>query len=150
MPLNFEIKGENETRSCIAFTFGIDGQKFESPKIDIQMAIAEGWMNKTGSKWKTMPDLMLRYRAAAFFGRLYCPELLMGMQSEDEIIDVYSKPIKIDKVEERIEMMLNDCQTIEDINQFQEMLITEKHILTAEQNELFSNKIKEVANGKSK
>lgn len=55
----------------------------------------------------------------------------------------------IDKVEQRIEMMLNDCKTITDINQFQEMLITEKHILTPEQNEMFSNKIKEVSNGKN-
>lgn len=33
---------------------------------------------------------MLRYRAAAFFGRLHCPEILMGMQSQDEVIDTYT------------------------------------------------------------
>lgn len=88
MPLNFVLTGQGEERSCIAFTTGVDGQRYESPAVDIKMAIAEGWVGKTGSKWKTMPELMLRYRAAAFFGRLYCPELLMGMQSEDEVIDV--------------------------------------------------------------
>lgn len=100
MPLNFDIKGEGETRSCVAYTTGIDGMRYESPEVNIKMAIAEGWMGKPGSKWKTMPDLMLRYRAAAFFGRLYCPELLMGMQSEDEVIDVY-KPDKIEVSELR-------------------------------------------------
>jgi len=30
----------------------------------------------------------LRYRAATFFGRLYAPEILLGMQSKEEIIDV--------------------------------------------------------------
>lgn len=110
MPLNFELKGEGLTRSCIAFTTGIDGQRFESPVVDMAMAAAEGWVNKAGSKWKTMPELMLRYRAAAFFGRLYCPELLMGMQSEDEVIDVTSQVAPADKVAERIKLMLNNCK----------------------------------------
>ena len=35
-----------------------------------------------------MPDLMLRYRAATFFGRLYAPDLLMGMQTADESMDI--------------------------------------------------------------
>jgi hypothetical protein len=52
------------------------------------MAIDEGWVNKDGSKWKTMPDLMLRYRAAAFFARTECPEVLMGFHTADEIEDV--------------------------------------------------------------
>jgi len=55
----------------------------------------------------------------------------------------------IDKVNERIEMMLNDCNTIPDLNQFQEMLIAEKHILTAEQNELFNQKIISIRDGKN-
>lgn len=94
MPLNFEMRGEGNKRGCVAFTSGIDGQRYESPEVNIEMAIGEGWMNKPGSKWKTMPELMLRYRAAAFFGRLYCPELLMGMQSQDEVVDVYLEPAK--------------------------------------------------------
>lgn len=67
------------------------GARLESPKITIQMAIDEGWLTKNGSKWQTMPELMLRYRCASFFGRLYAPELLMGLQSTEEnqdIIDV--------------------------------------------------------------
>lgn len=102
MPLNFELKGNGNERSCIAFTTGIDGQRYESPEINIKMAIDEGWMSKPGSKWKTMPELMLRYRAAAFFGRLYCPELLMGMQSQEEIVDVIeNKPIKKTPLEKK-------------------------------------------------
>jgi hypothetical protein len=56
-------------------------------KVDMAMAKAEGWIDKTGSKWKTMPQLMLRYRAATFFGRVYCPEILMGMHTEEEVED---------------------------------------------------------------
>jgi len=35
-----------------------------------------------------MPELMMRYRAAAFFGRLYAPEIMMGMYSEFEQQDM--------------------------------------------------------------
>jgi hypothetical protein len=52
------------------------------------MANAEGWVSKAGSKWKTMPELMMRYRAAAFFGRLYAPEITMGMHSVEEVVDI--------------------------------------------------------------
>jgi hypothetical protein len=51
------------------------------------MAKAEGWYNKAGSKWKTMPELMLMYRAAAFFARLYTPDLTMGFKTAEENLD---------------------------------------------------------------
>lgn len=87
-PLQFKIAGEGDHKSCVAYaTVKSTGETVESPAVSIDMAKKEGWMDKNGSKWKTMPDLMLRYRAAAFFGRLYAPEILMGMHAEDEIID---------------------------------------------------------------
>lgn len=86
--LRFKCEGTGENKSCYAYTNDTDGDLLEGPVVTMAMAKMEGWIDKTGSKWKTMPDLMIRYRAAAFFGRLYCPEILMGMQSEDEVIDV--------------------------------------------------------------
>ncbi len=52
------------------------------------MAVKEGWYTKNGSKWQTMPEIMLRYRAASFFGKIYAPELLMGIQSVEENTDI--------------------------------------------------------------
>ncbi len=76
-------------QSCVAWAIEREtGQRLESPKITIQMAIDEGWLTKNGSKWQTMPELMLRYRAAAFFGRLYSPEILMGLQTAEETHDI--------------------------------------------------------------
>jgi hypothetical protein len=76
-------------QTCVAWAIEREtGQRLESPKITIQMAIDEGWLTKNGSKWQTMPELMLRYRAAAFFGRLYSPEILMGLQTAEETHDV--------------------------------------------------------------
>ena len=35
-----------------------------------------------------MPDLMLRNRAATFFGRQYIPDLLLGVQTSEEVVDI--------------------------------------------------------------
>lgn len=64
------------------------GERLEGPEVSIEIAVKEGWYTKNGSKWQTIPDLMLRYRAAAFFGRLYAPEILMGLQTDVEMQDV--------------------------------------------------------------
>jgi hypothetical protein len=64
------------------------GETIEGPTVTMEMANAEGWVSKAGSKWKTMPELMMRYRAAAFFGRLYAPEITMGMHSVEEVVDI--------------------------------------------------------------
>jgi hypothetical protein len=57
--------------------------------VTLDMAKAEGWSTKQGSKWKTMPELMLQYRAAAFFVRVYAPEISMGLQTDDELADTF-------------------------------------------------------------
>lgn len=78
-----------ENQTCIAWTRDIKtGDVIEGPEVSIEMAVKEGWRQKNGSKWLTMPEVMLRYRAASFFGRLYCPEILMGIRSEDETRDI--------------------------------------------------------------
>lgn len=87
-PLRFEMSGNGNNRSCTAWTMDKNDEKLESPAITMAMAEAEGWVSKAGSKWKTMPELMMRYRAAAFFSRLYCPEITMGMQTVEEIEDI--------------------------------------------------------------
>jgi hypothetical protein len=85
--LKYEID-EKETK-CRAYAIEkATGKKCVSPTVTLDMARDEGWLTKNGSKWRTMPALMLRYRAASFFGRLFCPELLNGMLSEEEAIEI--------------------------------------------------------------
>lgn len=85
-PLKFLMGGEGDEYGCTAWTFEIGSkEKLEGPKVTWAMVKAEGWLSKSGSKWKTMPELMFRYRAAAFFGRLYAPDVLMGMHTDDEV-----------------------------------------------------------------
>lgn len=64
------------------------GEILKSALVTIKMAKIEGWFDKKGSKWLTMPELMLQYRAAAFLVRAYAPEISMGMQTKEEIDDV--------------------------------------------------------------
>jgi len=90
-PLQFKHinKGEGDKWGCIAYAKDLkSGKVLESVTVDIEMAKGEGWYQKSGSKWKTMPELMLEYRSAMFFARVYCPEVLLGLKSREEIYDI--------------------------------------------------------------
>ena len=88
-PLRFEISGSGDSLACYAVASDLaSGQELKGPSITMAMAKKEGWATKSGSKWQTMPELMIRYRAAAFWGRLYASDMLLGMQSQEEVVDV--------------------------------------------------------------
>lgn len=82
-----------DTRGCFVRVTKPDGTVIEGTEVTIGMAKAEGWTSN--KKWINMPELMLAYRAAAFFARVYCPEILMGVAVEGEIEDI--QPTKAQK-----------------------------------------------------
>lgn len=82
--LKFKINGKGDTLSCYAYATDLEGKEVVGPTITMDMAKAEGWVSKNGSKWKTMPEVMIQYRAASFFGRMYCSDLLMGLYADEE------------------------------------------------------------------
>lgn len=88
MELQYEETKDKDGKpfSCTAWT-AKDGRRVDGMTVDMQMAKDEGWIAKNGSKWKTMPQLMLRYRAASFFSRLNCPEVAMGLYTKEEAED---------------------------------------------------------------
>lgn len=127
-----DLKEHGGVYKCCKF-YGIP--LVESSKISVEMAVKEGWYMKNGSKWKTMPEQMLRYRAASFFGRVYAPELLMGLRSveeeQDRIIDVtpdksvseqadanqlkreilgVKSPAALDEIESKVLMLTDDAK----------------------------------------
>lgn len=88
-PLRFNMSGSGDSRECYVSALSLaDGATLQGPAASIKMAKDEGWYSRSGSKWKTMPELMLMYRAAAFFGRLYAPDILAGMHSDEENKDI--------------------------------------------------------------
>lgn len=86
--VKLEYVGEENTDSwgCRVTALRLsDGERVIGSTITIAMAKAEGWMSN--SKWRTMPQQMLGYRAASFFARMYCPDALLGLQTYEEVID---------------------------------------------------------------
>jgi hypothetical protein len=82
----FGEKG-TESRGCyVSAVRCSDGERVDGVEVTIAMAKAEGWTSNP--KWRNMPELMLSYRASAFFARVHCPEALMGLQTTEEIYDV--------------------------------------------------------------
>lgn len=74
---------------CTAKTVELaTGREIAGPSVSMEMAKAEGWATKPGSKWKTMPQLMLRYRASAFLIRTTAPEIGLGLYTTDELKDI--------------------------------------------------------------
>lgn len=85
--LQFEEEEKTgEPYSCRCWTTK-DGRRVDGIKVTMDMAEKEGWTKKNGSKWKTLPGLMLRYRAASFFANLNCPELTSGFYTREEMLD---------------------------------------------------------------
>jgi hypothetical protein len=95
-------------RTCVAVVTDLrSGKELRGAPVSIKMAVQEGWYTKNGSKWQTMPVLMLQYRAATFLQRQYAPELLMGLPMADEVRDIidvtptreYVAPVKVQEEE---------------------------------------------------
>lgn len=95
-PIRYDFVGEEGTdqRGCVAVSKDLrTGDEVRGPLVTIDIAKKEGWYSKNGSKWPTIPELMLRYRAAAWMVRTVAPELGMGLQTEDELRDSTAAPV---------------------------------------------------------
>lgn len=92
--IDYEFHGTpgGEDWACRAYAIEkATGEKKVGTWVSMAMANAEGWSTKAGSKWKTMPEQMLRYRAAAFLIRTVAPDLSLGLTRE-EYQDIQAPP----------------------------------------------------------
>ena len=119
-PLRYKFQGTEgkDDWGCRAHAVDKDGEELFGPLVTIALAKAEGWLGKSGSKWKTMPELMLMYRAAAWWARVYAPELSLGFQTSEEVQDVeaaqiVSRPTTLDAVVDQIEEQEPKAETAE-------------------------------------
>ena len=101
------VKGQGETLEvqCIATRLE-DKKQVKGSAVSMRMARQEGWTKN--SKYSSMPELMLRNRAATFFGRQYIPDLLLGVQTSEEVVDIESEPINVSESSVRIEPQQED------------------------------------------
>ena len=114
MELQFEeTKKDGKPFSCLCWTEK-NGRRVEGMVVDMDMAQAEGWLGKNGSKWKTMPQLMLRYRAASFFSSLNCPELTLGLYTKEEMLDNDFKEYPMEDMGEQVKRDIAENANSED------------------------------------
>lgn len=89
--LRYEFFGKQGTDEWGCRAWAIEkstGEKLVGTDITIGLAKKENWYSKSGSKWQTMPQQMLMYRAGSWWARAYAPELSMGLHTADEMRDV--------------------------------------------------------------
>lgn len=84
--IQFKSEGTAEALSITAFAKMHDGT-VASATTTMEMARREGWTKNP--KYFSMPEHMLRYRAATYLVRQFCPEILLGLSTKEEIEDVH-------------------------------------------------------------
>ena len=90
-PIQWRMEGGGNDRQCTAYARHSKTKELCEFTLTWAMVVAEGWNKKKGtmeSKWITLPDLMFRYRSATFLARLYCPEVIQGITTVEELSDI--------------------------------------------------------------
>lgn len=85
---------EKDERGCRAYSIDTkSGTTVKGAKVTWKVVHEEGWFNKSGSKWKTIPELMFMYRAASWFANINCPDVKLGMHTVEELRDMDAVPM---------------------------------------------------------
>lgn len=90
---DYVVTGKDQTLAVQCQAIRLENNKLvKGTAVSMKMAQQEGWSRKN-PKYQSMPEIMLRARAATFFGRQYIPDLLLGVQTSEEVVDI--EPINI-------------------------------------------------------
>lgn len=83
-------KGKDAPGGMAVTAYAIDaetGEEYEAT-VDLEMAKADGWAKNT--KYRTLPEFMLRYRSVSFLVRFYFPEIMSGaLYTPDELREMH-------------------------------------------------------------
>jgi len=100
-PLRFVFDDKEKPTSCHAVaTDKATGEVLEGETITLELARKEGWWSRKDrqgnetSKWQTMTGQMLRYRAAAWWANVYCPEIALGLITQEEAVDIEAVTVR--------------------------------------------------------
>ena len=109
--LKTQFSGEGDEYGCQAIAVDAQsGETIHGPRITWKIVKAERWNAKDGSKWLTMPEMMFIYRACSWFIRANYPEVLMGMQTLEEVEDIAatSGPVRLTN-QSRLETLISSA-----------------------------------------
>lgn len=116
-PIQYEVDGDDaKDKSYRVRAYAVrkrTKKKLFGPWIDWPLVSAEAWDQKSGSKWKSMPEQMFHYRAASWFQRRYAPEVAMGMLTAQEVEDM-PKVVESTVVEKGVQGLKDRLQERED------------------------------------
>ncbi len=133
--IQYEMINEGkEDMKCRAYVLDNTGNRLDGPWITMEMAKKEGWIDKTGSKWKTMPEVMIRYRAVSFFARLHCSDLTMGFYTAEEAIELNSEDYIVVSQEETVNKKIEENANKEEID-IQESPVEQKEDISEKEND---------------
>lgn len=83
--ITWKSEGQGADLAVTASAALADSGEVVSVAVSMLMAKADGWTKN--AKYTTMPEHMLRWRSAAMLIRLYAPEVMLGIQSAEEVED---------------------------------------------------------------
>ena len=120
---DYEMVGEKEDLKirCTATRIK-DGKEINGSWVSIAMARSENWIKNP--KWKSMPEHMLKWRAATFFGRQHVADLLLGIQTEDEIVDI--SPVNVTVPNTPHEAAIAQPKEVEPVDDFPPVKVVPK------------------------
>ncbi len=88
--INWRIAGTGKDLNVTAFATFADTGEEVSISAGMAMAQAEGWTSN--KKYQSMPEVMLRYRSATLLIRMYCPEVMLGFSTVEELETMPREP----------------------------------------------------------
>lgn len=95
--IKFRTEGTGKSLAVTAYATLAETGEEVAETVTMVMAEAEGWTEN--NKYKSLPELMLKYRAATFLVRLHAPEVMMGVPVVEETVDVASQQASAAKVQ---------------------------------------------------
>jgi hypothetical protein len=116
-PIQYALEGAGMQRRCRAFAHSSKDGSLCEATVTMEMAKAEGWLapkKNTTNKWATMPDVMLRYRAATFLIRFYAPDALMGMSTAEELHEIDARTVDSAALAEQREVIKAKIRDVTD------------------------------------
>lgn len=111
--IRFHYSGKGDTRACFASATDREtGEELIGPEMSVSAAKKEGYWDKKGSKWPAFTDVMLAYRAATLWSRLYASHITLGMYSVDELQDINREAnvIQVNSLEALAEVLEAETQ----------------------------------------
>ncbi len=96
-PIKFKHENENtDTWKCTAYCKEKESGELLEFTLGWDTVKRERWLDKPGTKWKSIPAKMMMYRSASWLIDIYAPELALGMPTRGELIDMpESEPITV-------------------------------------------------------